>query len=212
MTHVVAIDGPAGAGKSTIAAAVAARLGLERLDTGSMYRAVALAVLRAGVDPGDAASVTAICRRLGMVPGTRFLLDGEDVTEAIRSAEVNAVVSAVAAHPGVREDLVRRQREWVDERGGGVVEGRDIGTVVFPDAKPKIYLTASPEERARRRAVEEGAATAEAVGLQESELRRRDHLDGTRTNSPLAMADDAHLIDSTGVPVETLVEEVLALL
>ena len=141
--HVIAIDGPAGSGKSTLARAIAARTGLEYLDTGAMYRSVALAVLRRGLDPADGEAIAAIAADVPI-----------DDTDAIRSAEVNAVVSTVAAHPEVRVLLVRRQQEWAAERGGGVVEGRDIGTVVFPDADVKFFLTASDEARAQRRHAE----------------------------------------------------------
>src|SRR5687767_7542354 len=132
--HVIAIDGPAGSGKSTLARAIAARTGLDYLDTGAMYRSVALAVLRRGLDPADAAAAGELARVLPIEVGERVVVDGADETEAIRSAEVSAVVSTVAAHPQVRVHLVRRQQEWAAERDGAVVEGRDIGTVVFPDA------------------------------------------------------------------------------
>jgi cytidylate kinase len=203
--RVVAIDGPGGSGKSTVARAVATRLGLPHLDTGAMYRAVALAALRGGVDPADEAAVAAVARASAIEVGVVVLLDGADVTEAVRSPEVDRVVSAVAAHPPVREELVRRQREWVAARGGGVVEGRDIGTVVLPGADLKVYLTASGAERARRRAAEGRGAPLHEVA---SDLARRDRLDATRRASPLAVAADAVVIDTTGRPVEDVVEEV----
>ena len=184
--RVVAIDGPAGSGKSTVARMIAARLGLDYLDTGAMYRSVALAALRRGIDPGDADAVA------------RLAVDVEiDNSEAIRTPEVNATVSVVAAHPGVRREMVRRQREWIDAHGGGVVEGRDIGTVVVPDATLKVYLTASEEERARRRS-------------EEADPGARDRIDSTRTVSPLMVADDALVIDTTGRTVDDIVEEVLS--
>ena len=160
--QVVAIDGPAGAGKSTLARAVAEHLGLERLDTGAMYRAVTWAALRRGVAPGDADGVAGLARALDIVVAPRVLVDGEDATAGIRTPEVDAAVSAVAANPEVRVEMVRRQRAWLAQRGRGVVEGRDIGTVVLPDADVKIYLTASAGTRAQRRARERG--TGEHIG------------------------------------------------
>jgi cytidylate kinase len=196
---VIAIDGPAGAGKSTVSRRVAHHLGLQRLDTGAMYRAVAWAVLRDGIDPSDQPAVAEVARSVAMEVGDRVLADGVDITQAIRSPEVNQWVSAVAANPEVRRTLVARQRQWVADQGGGVVEGRDIGSVVFPSASLKIYLTASAEERARRR-TDEGA---EGVA-------RRDRLDSTRAASPLEVADGAKIVDTTGRSIEAVVEEVLA--
>lgn len=201
--HVIAIDGPAGSGKSTLARAIAARTGLDYLDTGAMYRSVALAVLRRGLDPADATAAGELARVLPIDVGERVLVDGADETEAIRSAEVSAVVSIVAAHPEVRVHLVRRQQEWAAARDGAVVEGRDIGTVVFPDATVKVYLTAHEEERVRRRQLEGGDAVA-------AEVLRRDHVDSTRATSPLLSADDALVIDTTGRTIEEIVEEVLS--
>jgi cytidylate kinase len=198
---VIAIDGPAGSGKSTVSRALADRLGIDRLDTGAMYRAVAWATLDRHVDPTDQASVAELARTLDMTIGERVEVDGTDVTAAIRSPEVSGAVSVVAANPGVRVVLVERQREWMAERGGGVVEGRDIGSVVFPDADVKIYLTATVGERARRRPEEGGAA-----------LSRRDRLDSTREASPLGVADGARVIDTTARPVEAIVDEVVACL
>jgi cytidylate kinase len=204
---LIAIDGPSGSGKSTLARALAQRLGLPRLDTGAMYRAVALAVLRAGADPFDGERAGAIARRASVEVGERVLLDGEDVTEEIRSPEVDAVVSVVAAHPSVRRILQARQRAWAEERGGGVVEGRDIGTAVLPDATVKVFLVADLDERARRRAGEaRGTPAAEA----RSTIERRDALDGGREDSPLRQAPDAIVLDSTRRSVDELVEEVLA--
>jgi cytidylate kinase len=195
---VIAIDGPAGAGKSTVSRRLAEHLGLRRLDTGAMYRAVAWAALRAGIDPADAGAVAHIARTAVIEPGERVVAEGVDITAALRSPEVNASVSAVAANPAVRRVLVERQRAWVAEHGGGVVEGRDIGSVVFPDATLKIYLTASPEERARRRS-EEGS----------DGVARRDRLDSTRAVSPLEVAAGATVVDTTGRTVDAVVEEVL---
>ena len=148
---LIAIDGPAGAGKSTVSKAVAARLGLDRLDTGAMYRAVAALALSGSIAPDDHAAVAALAADAEIEVGPRVVIDGLDVTDVIRSPEVGQAVSVVAANPDVRTQLVRRQRDWAAAHGGGVVEGRDIGSVVFPDAQLKVYLTASPEERARRR-------------------------------------------------------------
>ena len=195
---VIAIDGPAGSGKSTVSRALAVRLGVDRLDTGAMYRAVAWAALDRGIDPADRASVAELAKGLTIAIGDRIEADGTDVTEAIRGPRVSRAVSAVAANPEVRAVLVQRQRQWVAERGGGVIEGRDIGSVVFPQADVKIYLTASPDERARRRP-EEGA---DAVA-------RRDRLDSTRAASPLGIAEGARIIDTTDRPVEDIVEEVV---
>jgi len=196
---VIAIDGPAGSGKSTLSRALATRLGLQRLDTGAMYRSVAWAVLRDGVDPADAEAVAGVADRLAIEVGDRVVADGTDVTEDIRGPEVSATVSAVAANPAVRAVMVARQRAWVADHGGGVVEGRDIGSVVLPDATLKLYLDASPEVRAARRS-EEGA---EAVA-------RRDRLDSTRAASPLERVDGARVIDTGAHSVEDIVEQVLA--
>jgi CMP/dCMP kinase len=211
---VVAIDGPAGAGKSTLAQSVAQHLGVERLDTGAMYRAVAWSALRHGVDVTDAEAVARLARDLRIEVGERVVVDGEDATAAIRSAEVDAAVSAVAANPAVRSELVGRQRAWVAERGRGVVEGRDIGTVVLPDAQLKIYLTAATETRARRRA--DQRADGRSVEAVHDDLVRRDRLDSTRLASPLPspqdVAADAKVIDSTGKSSRAVLEEVLACL
>ncbi len=196
---VIAIDGPAGSGKSTVSRALATRLGVDRLDTGAMYRAVAWASLDRAIDPGDRDAVADVARTIEITVGDRVSVDGTDVTEAIRGPQVSAAVSAVAANPEVRAVMVHRQREWATEHGGGVVEGRDIGSVVFPAANLKIYLTASAEERARRRP-EEGA---DAVA-------RRDRIDSTRPVSPLGVAEGARVIDTTDRTVDDIVEEVVA--
>jgi cytidylate kinase len=211
VTKVVAIDGPAGAGKSTLAQAVADYLGLERLDTGAMYRAAAWQALADGLDPDDSEAVAEMARRLDIEVGDRVTVDGTDVTEEIRTEEVDRAVSAVAANPAVRTAMVARQRRWLAERGAGVVEGRDIGTVVLPDADLKIYLTARTGERARRRAEERG--DGRSVAEIETDLERRDRLDSTRSVSPLIMpedvADDAVIIDSTGQSADDVLREVL---
>jgi cytidylate kinase len=184
--RVIAIDGPAGSGKSTVARLLASRLGLDYLDTGAMYRSVALAALRGGVAMDDAEALEVLAGGVQVETG-----------DAVRTPEVNAVVSLVAAVPGVRKELVERQRSWAAERGGGVVEGRDIGTVVFPEAALKVFLTASEEERARRR-------------HEEADPSARDRIDSTRAVSPLRAADDALVIDTTGRTIDEIVEEVLS--
>ncbi|MFN2505898.1 MAG: (d)CMP kinase [Acidimicrobiales bacterium] len=201
MPRVIAIDGPVGSGKSTIAQAVGARLGLAVLGTGSMYRAVAVAALRRGIEPGPAtAEALAALAAEVTVEGERVRVGGEDVTDELRNPEVNQAVSAVSATRQVRAELVQRQREWAEEHGGGVVEGRDIGTIVFPDAELKVFLTADEEERARRRGGDEDAAG----------LARRDHLDSTREVSPLSAAEHALVIDSTGLSVEEVVDVIVS--
>ncbi len=208
--RTVAIDGPAGAGKSTLAHNLAAHLGLDRLDTGAMYRAVAWAALDRGVDLSDQQAVAALARALQIDLGYGVRVDGEDATRAIRTASVDAAVSVVAANPEVRTELVRRQRQWVEEHGGGVVEGRDIGTVVLPDADLKVYLTAAPNERARRRAQER--SDRRSVEQVEADLKRRDRLDSTRSDSPLpapGQATDALVVDSTHKSAASILEEVL---
>ncbi|MFP5375702.1 MAG: (d)CMP kinase [Acidimicrobiia bacterium] len=205
---MIAIDGPAGSGKSTVARAVARRLGVDHLDTGAMYRSVALAALRAGADPSDEATVGALARRLAIDVDDRVLVDGDDATEAIRGPDVSAAVSAVAQLPAVREELVRRQREWVAARRSAVVEGRDIGSVVLPDADVKVYLTAAEDERARRRSGEAGQPGRVQVA---ADLARRDRLDSGRAASPLVVARGAVVIDTTCLNVDEVVEAVLVL-
>lgn len=208
---VVALDGPAGSGKSTVAAAVAAALGVPHVDTGAMYRAVTLKALRCGVAPSDAEGLARLLPGTDIdLVGDRVVLDGIDESLAIRSSEVTAAVSEVAAHPAVREWLVERQRALV-ERRGGVMEGRDIGTVVLPEAPFKFFLTADPAERARRRAAElraSGVVASDASVLEEIEAR--DRLDSGRAASPLRVADGARIIDSTGRSVEDVVAEIVA--
>ena len=215
-TPVVAIDGPAGSGKSTVARAVADALSLPALDTGAMYRALTWAVLEAGIDPADRPAVMALAEHFDLDVGPPVRVGGRDVNDAIRTPEVSAVVSVVAAVPEVRVVLVRAQREWIAVHGGGVVEGRDIGTVVAPDAVLKIYLEASEEERARRRLRQDDAAEVagdSAAGTDlaatQAALRRRDAIDSGRAASPLAVADDAVVLDTTGLSVDGVVEEVL---
>jgi len=206
---LVAIDGPAGSGKSTVARTVASRLGLGYLDTGAMYRSVAWAALRHDVDPTDGDALARMAAGLDIDVGERALVDGVDVTSEIRGPEVTATVSAVSAHPAVRAEMVRRQQQWAEKAGGGVVEGRDIGTVVFPHADLKVFLTASEQERARRRQKDDRAPDVGAVA---ADLARRDSLDSNRAASPLRPADDAVVIDTTARTVDDVVDQVLALL
>ena len=208
--RVIAIDGPAGAGKSTVAAALARRLGVARLDTGAMYRAVAFAALRDGIDPGDGVGLGALARALDLEVGERVMVDGVDATAAIRGPEVTAVVSAVSVHPEVRAELVRRQRVWAEAHDGGVVEGRDVGSVVFPNAEVKVFLTAAEAERARRRVVQDDLDGDHAAVA--SDLARRDRIDSTRPASPLAVAQGALVMDTTGRSVDDVVEEVMEVL
>jgi cytidylate kinase len=208
--RVIAIDGPAGSGKSTVARALAAHLGLRYLDTGAMYRSVAFAVLRSGGDPEDREATAAVARAIELEIGLdRVVVDGVDATVEIRGPQVSQAVSVVATNPEVRAELVSRQREWANLRGGGVLEGRDIGTVVFPDAELKIYLTADPAERARRRAKEVTDLDYEAVA---ADLARRDTIDSTRAVDPLAEAADAVVVDTTGMTIDEVVAKIGALL
>ena len=208
--RVIAIDGPAGSGKSTVARAVADRLGLEYLDTGAMYRGVAHAVLRRGIDPTDRPAVAEVARVVSLeVTRSRCLVDGEDASVSIRGPEVTGAVSVVAANSDVRTEMVARQRAWVAELGGGVMEGRDIGSVVFPDAELKVYLTASPEVRARRRAAEVPGLDVDAVA---ADIRRRDDADSSRTTSPLVTADGARVLDTSELTVDGAVDAIVGML
>ncbi len=209
MAHeeVIAIDGPAGSGKSTVARAVAARLGVAYLDTGAMYRSVALAALRRGVDPADEEAVARVAHEADIRIGDTVTVDGVDATEEIRGPEVSRAVSDVAGNAGVRQELVRRQRQWAEGRGRCVVEGRDIGSVVFPDAGLKVYLTASDEARAGRRSKEGAGLDYDAVA---ADIARRDEVDSTRGASPLVVAEGAVTIDTTGRTVDEVVDEVVA--
>lgn len=204
---IIAVDGPAGSGKSTIAAAVARRLDISHIDTGAMYRALALKVLRKGLTPGDESEVATVLVGTDISVGNGSVtLDGEPVEKLIRTPEVTAVSSVVAQHQPVRVWMVGRQRQVIHNApGGAVVEGRDIGTVVLPDADLKVYLTASEEQRARRRAAERGASEAEAL----QEVSTRDARDITREHSPLRTAGDAVVIDTTDLTIDEVVESVL---
>jgi len=193
---------------------VAEELGLPTLDTGAMYRALTWAVLDEGIDPADSRAVVALAERLDLDVGPPVRVGGQDVNDAIRSADVSAAVSVVAAVPEARVILVRAQREWIAAHGGGVVEGRDIGTVVAPAALLKIYLVASEEERARRRQrqedVDEGAGEGRGgLAATQAAIRRRDAIDSGRAASPLVAAADAVVLDTTDLSVEGVVEEVL---
>ena len=208
--RVIAIDGPAGSGKSTVARALARRLGLDYLDTGAMYRGVAFAALRRGIDPTEAEQVARLVQDVELdIEPDRLLVDGVDATIEIRGPEVTRAVSDVAANPSVRRELVRRQREWIEAHGGGVVEGRDIGTVVWPEADLKAYLTARLDVRAGRRHQEVVDLDYEAVA---ADMARRDTVDAGREVDPLARADDAVVVDTSERPVDDVVEELLGLL
>ncbi len=205
---VIAIDGPAGAGKSSVARALAETLGFDYVDTGAMYRAIALAALERGIDVADRPRMERLARsiELGVEKG-RLAIDGRDVTEQIRGPEVTAVVSAASAHPGVRAALVQKQRALT--RGADVVmEGRDIGTTVAPDAAVKIFLTASLEERARRRCRQEGwSPAAGTIARVSREIAARDAADAARAASPFTRPRDATVIESTGKDLESVVAE-----
>jgi cytidylate kinase len=204
---VIAIDGPAGAGKSTVARAVAAELGFTYLDSGAMYRCVALAALEAGADLDDGAELGALARGLEIgLEGRRVALGGRDVSAEIRTPQVTAAASRVSVHPQVREAMVARQRELI-AAGRYVAEGRDIGTVVSPDSPLKVFLTATDEERARRRAAETGEDFETVLEAQ----RRRDARDSEREHGALRAAADAETIDTTGLGLEAVVGRVVAL-
>jgi cytidylate kinase len=213
--RVIAIDGPAGSGKSTVARAVAERLGLQYLDTGAMYRAVTFAALRRGVDLDDSERMGRLAAdiELEMPADGSIVVDGFDATIEIRGPEVTRAVSIVAANAGVREEMRQRQRAWALQRDGGVMEGRDIGTVVFPEADVKVYLDASPEERARRRASDPNHSGGPvAVAEVATALSQRDEIDRTRTASPLYASAEAVVIDTTGQPVDAVVSAVMAVI
>ena len=204
---VIAIDGPAGAGKSTVARALARRLGLTYLDSGAMYRAVALAALRAGLDFDDGEALGALAADLDLnLDGTTVAIDGADISEAIREPDVSTAASRVSVHPEVRAAVVGRQRELL-ATGGYVAEGRDIGTVVAPDARLKVFLTASARERARRRAAETGEPAGAVLAAQ----RARDRRDSERLHGPMRAAADAIEIDTTDLDSEAVVDRIVEL-
>jgi len=204
---IVTVDGPGGTGKSTVSRVVAQKAGLPHLDTGAFYRATTLAVLESGVDPTSATDVTPVVAALEMTQEAgRMYLNGRDGSTEIRNDDVTAWVSAVSAHPDVRALLVEEQRAWVREHGHrAVVEGRDIGSVVFPDAEVKIYLDASPQVRAERRARE----TGEPLDYVLDDLNRRDRLDSTRTASPMTVPDGAVVVDTSELTFEQVVDRLL---
>jgi cytidylate kinase len=210
---VIGLDGPAGSGKSTVARAVAQRLGIEHLDTGAMYRAVAWACRERHVDPTDVSAMTAVAESLrihvGVDPNGEQVVtvDGVDVSRAIRTPEIDRAVGPVASAAPVRAALVREQRRWAAERGAGVMDGRDISTAVFPDAPVKVYLTASIEERAKRRSLQSGLSV-DAVA---ADIQRRDHLDSNREADPLQIAEGATVVDTTGLTIDEVVDRIVAL-
>ena len=210
---IIAIDGPSGSGKSTLGQLLARKLKLLYVDTGSMYRAVALAVLEAGIDPKDIGRVGELANSIdinlrGDVDDLRVLLNGKDVTEKIRSDEVTDLSSLVSTIPAVRRAMVERQREL--GKRGAVLNGRDIGTVVFPAADVKFYLTASADERARRRFTEEQAHGVESSFAETlAEMTERDRRDSTRSDSPLSVANDAIIIDSSGVSIDGVFDRMM---
>lgn len=217
---IIAIDGPAGSGKSTIAREVARRLGFAKLDTGAMYRSVALTALRRGVDLDDEDAVAALAREIRITFGgeshgnVSVFVDGLDVSEAIRTPEVDRAVSAVAANPGVRSAMLDPQRRFAEGRDV-VAEGRDIGSVVFPRAELKVFLTADARERARRRVLQrhEGetidlAQIEREIDRTRADIERRDALDSQRASAPLVRPDDAIVIDSTSFTIEQIVSKI----
>jgi cytidylate kinase len=206
--RVVAIDGPSGSGKSTVARRLADQLGLDYLDTGAMYRGVAFAALQAGVDPDDAGPVAKLAEDIELVSrGSEIVVNGTDASVEIRGPEVTKAVSTVAANPDVRREMVSRQREWIRAHGGGVVEGRDIGSEVWPDAELKVYLTADLAVRAARRGQEMGVSDEQWVA---EDLARRDNFDASREASPLQLAAGAVVVDTSGRSVDEIVVELLA--
>ena len=206
---VVAIDGPAGAGKSTIAKALARDLGIAYLDTGAMYRGVTFAVLRKGLSATDVDAVGRIAQTVVFVQTTDTLhVDNVDATAAIRTPEVDAAVSHIAANSVVRDEMRLRQRQWIADHNGGVVEGRDIGSVVFPDATLKVYLVATPLVRAERRVAQHGGDVAEIARA----IAERDERDSTRADSPLRQTPDAVVVDTSNRSVDQIVADIRALL
>ncbi len=207
--RVIAIDGPAGAGKSTVARALAERLGLQYLDTGAMYRAITFAAMERELPLDDVAAIGALAREVTLEISQRgVVVDGVDATTAIRTPAVTAAVSKVAANSEVRTEMRARQQKWATEHGGGVIEGRDIGSVVFPDAELKLYLTASPRTRAQRRVAEAGGDVDEI----EAAIAARDHYDSNRADSPLTFADGSIVVDTTGSSIAEVLEQIAELM
>jgi len=211
---IIAIDGPSGVGKGTVARTIAQQMGYRHVDTGAMYRAVAWLAGFAGVDLQDADAIAGLAATAALDVNGSILINGHDVTQAIRTPEIDRSAAIVARHPKVRAVLVQRQRSY-GEAGGVVMEGRDIGSVVFPQADVKVYLDATPEERARRRAHDHSRpapAPDTTLAVVAQELDARDALDRTRPVSPLTRVDDAMYIDTTGVPIEDVVKSVLTVI
>ncbi|HEU4511062.1 MAG TPA: (d)CMP kinase [Pyrinomonadaceae bacterium] len=211
---IIAIDGPSGSGKSTLGRMLARALNLLYIDTGSMYRAVALAVIEADIDPADTQAVTELANRIdinleGDPESLRVLLEGRDVSDQIRTEDVSAMSSIISSIPGVRRAMVDRQRAMAQR--GAILNGRDIGTVVFPEADVKFFLTAVPEERAERRFREDqlSSTTSSTLAQTLAEMIERDRRDSTRTDSPLRAADDAIVVDSTGKSIEQVFQEMM---
>ena len=208
--RVIAIDGPAGSGKSTVAKALAARLNLDYLDTGAMYRAVAFAAIQKQINPSQIEEITEIAKSLDLeLTEESCVVNGVDATTEIRGPEVTSLVSQVATMPEVRIEMVKRQRVWAETRNGGVMEGRDIGSVVFPDAMLKIYLTASEEVRAARRAAEVKEGDVATIA---ADIERRDAVDTQRTASPLVEAEDAIVVDTSAMTLQQVVDHVIGLI
>jgi len=202
--RVIAIDGPAGAGKSTIAKALSARLNMKYLDTGAMYRAVTFEAMLRELDLDDQSAITLMAQECDLHVGLdRVIINGHDATLAIRGPEVTGNVSKIAANSGVRTEMRMRQQEWATSHGGGVIEGRDIATVVFPDAVLKVFLTASPEVRAQRRVDQSGGNVSEIAAA----IAERDLLDSTRSDSPLASSSDSVVVDTSDRAIDDVVDE-----
>ena len=203
--RVIAIDGPAGAGKSTIAQALSARLGMKYLDTGAMYRAVTFEAMLRELDLDNQEAISLMAQECDLHVGLdRVIINGHDATHAIRGPEVTGNVSKVAANSGVRTEMRIRQQEWATSHGGGVIEGRDIATVVFPDALLKVFLTASPEVRAQRRVDQSGGNVSEIAAA----IAERDLLDSTRADSPLASSSDSVVVDTSDRAIDDVVDEI----
>lgn len=203
--RVIAIDGPAGAGKSTIAKALSSRLNMKYLDTGAMYRAITFEAMLRELDLDNQEAITLLAQECDLHVGLdRVIINGHDATQAIRGSEITGKVSKVAANSGVRTEMRIRQQEWATAHGGGVIEGRDIATVVFPDALLKVFLTASPEVRAQRRVDQSGGNVSEIAAA----IAERDLLDSTRTDSPLASSSDSVVVDTSDRAIDDVVDEI----
>ena len=203
--RVIAIDGPAGAGKSTIAKALSARLHMKYLDTGAMYRAVTFEAMLREMDLSDQEAITQLAQECDLHVGIdRVIINGHDATTAIRGLEVTGSVSKVAANSGVRTEMRIRQQEWASAHGGGVIEGRDIATVVFPEAILKVFLTATPQVRAQRRVDQDGGDVAQIAAA----ISERDLLDSTRSDSPLASSRDSVVVDTSDRAIDDVVDEI----